>query len=196
MIVNKNKRILLIFGHPMRDSFCGALARAYAEGARSSGAEVREIYLGELDFDPILHKGYKEIQELEPCLVQAREDIKWAEHIVFVYPTWWGTMPALLKGFFDRIFLPGFAFKFMGKYSWKKLLKGRSARLLITMDAPPLFYKLFLGAPGVKTIKKAILLMSGVSPVKVTMFGSLKNSSEARRKKWLQKAEKLGKKMS
>ncbi|NOY35775.1 MAG: NAD(P)H-dependent oxidoreductase [bacterium] len=194
--MNKNKKILLIFGHPMRDSFCGALARAYVGGAKSSGAEVREIYLGELDFDPILHKGYKEVQELEPGLNKAREDIKWAEHIVFVYPTWWGTMPALLKGFFDRVFLPRFAFKFTGKYSWEKLLKGRSARLLVTMDAPPFFYKLFLGASGVKTIKKAILLMSGVSPVKVTMFGSLKNSSEAKRKKWLQKAEKLGKKLA
>ncbi len=180
----------------MKDSFGGALAQAYIKGAKSAGADVREIYLGELDFDPILHKGYKEIQELEPGLIKAREDIKWAEHIVFVYPTWWGTMPALLKGFFDRVFLSGFAFKFTGKYSWEKLLKGRSARLLVTMDAPPLFYKLFLGAPGIKTIKRAILLMSGVSPVKVTMFGSVKNSSEAKRKKWLEKAEKLGEKLA
>ncbi len=194
--MNKNKKILIILGNPVKDSFGGALAQAYIKGAKSAGADVREIYLGELDFDPILHKGYKEIQELEPGLIKAREDIKWAEHIVFVYPTWWGTMPALLKGFFDRVFLSGFAFKFTGKYSWEKLLKGRSARLLVTMDAPPLFYKLFLGAPGIKTIKRAILLMSGVSPVKVTMFGSVKNSSEAKRKKWLEKAEKLGEKLA
>ncbi len=194
--MNKNKKILLILGHPMRDSFCGALAREYAMGARSAGAEVRVINLGEIDFDPILHRGYREIQELESGLEKAREDIKWAEHIVFVYPIWWGTMPALLKGFFDRVFLPGFAFKYTGEYSWKRLLKGRSARLLVTMDAPPLFHRFVLGSPGIKTMKRAILEMSGVRPVKVTMFGSVKNSSSARKEQWLKKARNLGKRLA
>jgi|SRR3989304_5289898 len=93
-----------------RNSFCGVLAEAYIEGAKAAGADIKQLYLGELKFDPILWHGYKEIQELEEDLKMAQEFILWAEHLVFVYPTWWGTIPALLKGFIDRTFLPGFAF--------------------------------------------------------------------------------------
>lgn len=85
-----NKRILVILGHPDSNSFCGAMANAYVEGASAAGSEVRMIAVGELSFDPVLHKGYNAIQELEPDLVAARESIMWAEHIVFVYPIWWG----------------------------------------------------------------------------------------------------------
>jgi NAD(P)H dehydrogenase (quinone) len=105
-------RILIILGHPRADSFCGALAEAYAEAARAGGSEVRVISLGSLSFDPILHNGYAAVQPLEPDLFAAQAAISWAEHLVFVYPLWWGAMPALLKGFIDRVFLPGFAFKF------------------------------------------------------------------------------------
>ena len=107
-----SKRVLVILGHPATNSFCGALADSYSEGANAAGNEVQFISLGSLSFDPILHNGYNTIQELELDLVAAKEAITWAQHIVFVYPIWWGAMPALLKGFIDRIFLPGFAFKY------------------------------------------------------------------------------------
>src|SRR3990172_11834160 len=106
------KKILIILGHPSRESFCNAIIENYAEGVSEGGGEVRKIYLGELKFDPILWNGYAKIQELEDDLKRVQEDIKWADHLVFVYPTWWGGMPALLKGLVDRAFLPGFAFKF------------------------------------------------------------------------------------
>ena len=93
-----NKRILVILGHPVKDSLCGALAESYANGAKSAGNEVRFISLSDLSFDPILHNGYAKVQEFEPDLVYAKETITWAEHIVFSYPIWWGAMPALLKG--------------------------------------------------------------------------------------------------
>ncbi|MDH5389479.1 MAG: NAD(P)H-dependent oxidoreductase, partial [Gammaproteobacteria bacterium] len=115
------KKILVILGHPDEESFCGALAKAYIEGAKDSGNEVHTINLGELKFDPVLWKGYSKIQELEPDLVNAQELMQWSNHIVFIYPNWWGTMPALMKGFFDRAFLPGFAFKYRDNSSfWDK----------------------------------------------------------------------------
>ena len=144
------KRILIVLGHPRSDSFCGALAEAYAEGARAGGSEVRAISLGSLPFDPILRDGYAKIQPLEPDLVAAQASIRWAEHLVFVYPLWWGAMPALLKGFIDRVFLPGFAFKFRdGSVFWDRLLAGRSAHLLVTMDTPPWYRVLSDGSPDV-----------------------------------------------
>ena len=144
------KRILIILGHPRTDSLCGGLARAYAEGAEAGGHEVRVVSLGALSFDPILHNGYAAVQPLEPDLVAAQASISWAEHLVFVYPLWWGAMPALLKGFIDRVFLPGFAFKFRdGSVFWDRLLAGRSAHLLVTMDTPPWYRVLSDGSPDV-----------------------------------------------
>ncbi|MEW6728499.1 MAG: NAD(P)H-dependent oxidoreductase [Pseudomonadota bacterium] len=185
-------RILIILGHPDSETYCGALEQAYARGADMSGAEVRRLNLGELDFDPLLHHGYKEIQTLEPDLVYAQEAIRWAEHLVIIYPTWWGDMPAVMKGFFDRILLPGFAFKMISAWRWRKLLKGRSARLIVTMDTPPLLHGLLYGSPGIRLVKDAILGFCGVSPVRVSTFGPVRHSTEERRARWLAEVEALG----
>lgn len=191
----KHKKVLIILGHPMRNSFCGALAEAYVEGAKSAGADIKQLWIGELKFDPILWQGYKEIQELEEDLKLAQEFILWAEHLVFVYPTWWGTIPALLKGFIDRTFLPGFAFKYRkDSLFWDRLLTNRTARLLVTMDAPPWYYKWIYKKPGHNMMKKTVLEFCGIKPVKISEFGPIKISTEAQRRKWLLKARKLGRK--
>ena len=190
-----SKRILVILGHPDGDRFCGAIANSCLEGARVAGNEVRQISLGDLSFDPVLHKGYARIQELEPDLVAAQEAITWAQHIVFVYPTWWGGMPALLKGFIDRVFLPGFAFRYREDSPfWDRLLTGRSAHLLVTMDTPPWYYRLVYRMPGHNQMKRTILEFSGIKPVAVSSFGPVKGSSQQQREKWLGKAREYGRK--
>ena len=187
------KKILLILGHPDTESFGGALARSYREGARRAGAEVRELNLGDLRFDPVLHRGYKQIQPLEPDLAAAQEAILRAEHLVFVFPVWWGMMPALLKGFLDRTFLPGFAFKYRENSPfWDKYLTGRSARLLVTMDAPVWYNFLYYGNAAQKAMKRATLEFCGIKPVKVTNFGPIKSSTPAQRAQWLEKTDALG----
>lgn len=188
-----NNRVLVVLGHPDTNSFCGATALAYAEGARSTGAEVKEIRLGELAFDPILHHGYHVIQELEPDLQQTQKDILWAEHIVWVYPTWWGGMPALMKGFIERIILPGFAFKYREQSPlWDKLMTGRSAHLFVTMDAPTLYYRMIVGSPGHKQMMRAILGFCGFKPIRLTQIGMLKRSKPLEREQWLKEARQLG----
>jgi NAD(P)H dehydrogenase (quinone) len=187
------KKVLLILGHPNKESFGGSLANSYKTGALKAGAEVKELNLADLDFDAILHRGYREIQPLEPDLVRAQEFIKWAEHLVFVYPTWWATMPALLKGFLDRTLLPGFAFKYRENSPyWDKYLTGKSARLIITMDAPRWYNFLAYGNAGQKAMKRGTLGFCGVKPVKVTTIGSVKTLKTQQLKGWLEKAEKLG----
>lgn len=188
-----SRKILLILGHPSADSFCGHLADAYLTGAGEAGCEVRQLRLGELAFDPILHEGYRKVQPLEPDLCKAQQDILWAEHLVFVYPTWWGAMPALLKGFIDRVFLPGFAFRYReGSKLWDRLLAGRSAHLLVTMDTPPWYYRWVFRRPGHQQMKRTILEFSGIKPVKVSSFGSILHATSRQRAAWALQAAAFG----
>jgi NAD(P)H dehydrogenase (quinone) len=187
------KKILIIQGHPDKESLCFALSAAYKKGATSSGAEIRELNLVDLKFDLILRMGYREIQPLEPDLAKAQECIIWADHIVFVYPTWWVGLPALLKGFVDRVFLPGFAFKYRKNSPfWDKLLKGRSARIITTMDAPKIYNIFSYRSDGHISFRKGTLEFCGVSPVHTTVFGMVRFSEETKRKSWIKEAEKLG----
>lgn len=189
------KQILIILGHPCADSYCAGLADSYAREAVDAGHEVRRLYLGELDFDPLLHDGYRAIQPLEPCLQAAQVDILWAQHLVFVYPTWWGGLPALLKGFIDRVFLPGFAFKYRENSAfWDRLLTGRSARLIVTMDSPPWYYRWINFMPGHNQMKKTILEFCGIKPVHITSFGPAKGASPELRKKWIKQVRMLAEK--
>ena len=188
-----SKRILVVLGHPNSDSFCGAIANSYMEGAKAAGHEVQRIAVGDLSFDPVLHQGYHTVQELEPDLVAGQAAITWAQHVVFVYPIWWGAMPALLKGFIDRIFLPGFAFKYRkGSPLWDRLLTGRSAHLLVTMDTPPWYYRWVFRMPGHHQMKRTILEFSGIKPVAISSFGPIKSSSPQKREKWLARARAYG----
>lgn len=186
------KRILLILGHPSGASFCAALAERYVQSAIDAGHEVRQLRLGELDFDPVLREGYRQIQALEEALSVAQSDILWAEHLTLVYPIWWGGIPALLKGFFDRVFLPGFAFKYRkGNAFPDKLLTGRTAHLLVTMDTPPWYYRWFYRMPGLHQVRKTTLEFCGIKPLRTLTFGPVLGSSDHQRKAWLRQAQAI-----
>jgi NAD(P)H dehydrogenase (quinone) len=189
------KRVLVILGHPGKKSFCSELVRKYINGARKSGAKVRTIYLSDLKFDPILHNGYNKIQPLEKDLIESQKLIKWADHLVLVYPMWWYNMPALLKGFIDRIFLPGFAFnRVKNSVIPRQHLRGKSARLIITAGNPWWIYKI-LGNPAKSSMKTGTLIYSGIWPVRTTMFSSIFRLTEKKAEKIFKKVEKLGKKL-
>lgn len=190
--MNANK-ILIINGHPDPQSYCKALSQSYAAGARKSGATVKIIDLSEIEFNPNLRYGYRQRTELEPDLLKAQELIRWAEHLVFVYPTWWGTMPAVMKGFFDRVFLPGFVIKYRDNSPlWDKLLKGKSAQLIVTSDTPRLYNILVYRESGHRIMKSNILKFTGVSPVRVTEISPIRKSTDEFRQKWLDKVNKMG----
>lgn len=187
------KNILIINGHPDEESYCYKLAEYYKKGAENEGHKCKLIHLAALNFNPVLQFGYRKRTELEPDLLQAQEDIINANHLVFVYPTWWGTYPALLKGFIDRVFLPKFAFKYReNSLLWDKLLKGKSARLIVTMDTPKWYNAIIYRNAGHNSMKMAILQFCGIKPIRITTFGPVKTSSEKRRALWLNKIERLG----
>jgi NAD(P)H dehydrogenase (quinone) len=190
------KQILIINGHPDKESLCAELAKSYQRGAEKAGAECKLVNLTDLEFNPNLTTGYRKRTELEPDLQLMQQEILKAEHLVLVYPNWWATFPALLKGFIDRVFLPGFAFKYReNSPMWDKLLTGRSARMIVTLDSPAWYYRIFMGNAGFNAMKKGILEFCGFSPVKITSFHMLRSSTENQRKNWIEKVEKLGEKL-
>ena len=188
-------KILIINGHPDQESFNFALSKAYISGAKSSNAEVQVINIRELDFNPNLQYGYRKRTELEPDLLDAQEKIKWADHLVWIYPVWWGSLPAIMKGFIDRTFLPGFAFaKREGSVWWDKYLTGKTARLICTLDQPSWYYRWVYARPSHDAMKKLTMQFVGVNKVKATTIGPIRLSKEQFRTKWLEKVETLGKK--
>lgn len=191
------KKILVINGHPNPESFCFALAEAYKKGAINAGAEVKEIVIRDLAFNPSLQFGYRQHTVLEPDLLECWEKIKWADHLVWVHPVWWGGLPAITKGFIDRLFLPGFAFQYReNSVWWDKLLIGKTAHIITTLDQPGWYYWLVYGRPSVNQLKKTVLGFCGIKPVKVTYVGPVRNSKAGSRIKWLEKAAAMSKKLS
>jgi NAD(P)H dehydrogenase (quinone) len=187
-----NKRVLVILGHPQPQSYCGALAEAYCDGAREAAAEVRVLTLADMALEPAAGDTAP-----SPDVRRAQDDIRWAEHLVFVYPILWGTIPALLKDFIERSFLPGFAVNFHeGSLRWDRLLSGRSARLIVTMNTPPWLYRWMFGRPAHNTMKRAILGFSGIRPVRITELGPVNRSTATQRSRWLHAVRAMGRRLA
>lgn len=190
------QRILVIQGHPGPHSFGAALAEAYVQAARAAGHEVRRLPLDQLAFDPVLHVGYRRVQPLEPDLQQAQDAIRWASHLSFVYPIWWGSVPALLKGFLDRVLLPGFAFQYRPGARWPEpLLRGRTAHLLVTMDTPPWYFRWIYGMPGLHQMRRTTLAFCGIRTSGTATFGTVRGASAQQRDRWLAQAAALAQRL-
>lgn len=194
------RRVLIIQGHPddTERHFCHALAEAYAAGAAEAGHEVRTIAVAALDFPLLRSKHAWDTGQLPQSLVPAQEAIGWAQHIVIVFPLWLGGMPALLKGFLEQVARPGFALG-MPDATHKmaaKLLKGRSARLVVTMGMPAPVYRWYFLAHSLKALKRNILGFVGIAPVRDTLVGMVEGLNTKARESWLDKLHALGRNAS
>lgn len=188
------KNILIINAHPDQESFCKALAESYLKGAEAGSHTCKLVNLNELQFNINLPKGFRVPTPLEPDLIEVQKMISESNHIVIIYPNWWSTFPALLKGFIDRTFLPGFAFKYRENSPlWDKLLIGKTAHLIVTMDSPYWYYKCIAHQPGIHALRKGILGFCGIKTVKTSVFSPMKSSQESKRKQWLNSVFEDGK---
>ncbi len=125
-------------------------------------------------------------------LVQPRDDMRWAQHGVFLFPLWHGTMPALLKGFLEHIFRPGFALEYRKEGFPKRLLAGRSARLVVTMGMPVLLYRWYFGAYGLRSFERSMLGFAGIKPIRESLYG-LTFADEKKRARWIEEMRRRGK---
>ena len=191
-----HRRILLIQGHPdsTQPHLCHALAGAYLAGAKEAGHLVRSITVADLDFPLLRSQQDWEEGTLPPGLQQAQDNIRWAEHIVLLFPLWLGDMPALLKGFLEQVARPGFAFEHeAGRATFtKKGLTGRSARVVVTMGMPALIYRWYFRAHSVKSLERNILGFVGIAPVHTTLVGMVSDFKANDGSRWLALLRRLG----
>ncbi|MEQ8698769.1 MAG: NAD(P)H-dependent oxidoreductase [Bauldia litoralis] len=188
------RKIALIQGHPDSHGghFCHALADAYAAGAERAGHQVRRIDIAALDF-PLL-RSQADFEQGAPVadITTVQEAIQWAEHLVIVYPLWLGTMPALMKGFLEQVFRPGFAFSYESAGWPKKMLSGRSARVIITMGMPAVIYRWVFLAHSLRSLERNILRFTGIRPVRDTVIGMVEALKPEKRQAWLKRMGALG----
>jgi putative NADPH-quinone reductase len=184
-------RITVIQGHPDGNSarFCRALQTAYVDGALGNGHDVRTLDIAALNIGPL--RSRRDWENPPPvAVVDAQDAIEWAQHLVFIFPLWLGSLPALLKGFLEQVLRPGFAFDTGKAFSGR--LKGRSARVIVTMGMPAWVYRFWFLARGLGSFEQGILRFVGIGPTRRTLIGSIEAVSQARREEWLKTVRHLG----
>jgi len=192
------KKIFMLLGHPDKSGMCGTLADAYESAAREAGHDVTRMNIGEMQFDPVLHKGYREKQECEPDLLRFQELVQTSDHFVVVYPVWWVGMPAILKGLFDRAWLPGSAFRYIRTKTgartifWHRLFRGKTARIIMTSGTHPLMVRFLPGNVNAQ-LRWGILWFAGFS-VRTDWFGPAENVPEKKKARWIRRVRELGRK--
>lgn len=186
------KKIVLLCGNTDSDSFTSAVLDTYQTAAADAGHEIVRFNIGDMQFDPVLHMGYKKIQELEPDLVRFQEAITECDHFVLAYPNWWCTMPAKLKGLFDRVWLPGFAFNF--NKETKKVeghLSGKTSRVYVLSGSHSPFKTWWRYGDYTNEIQHGILGFAGVKTA-VTAYGPCEKVDDTCRSKWIMEVSKQG----
>ena len=186
-------RIFVLNGHPdpAPERLCHALAAAYAEGAKAGGHEVRSLAVGGMELPLLRSEGEFHESTPPPAAIKTQEAIGWAEHMVLIYPLWLGTMPAALKALLEQTLRPDFAMDYNGKWPMGRL-KGRSARVVVTMGMPALAYRWYYGAHSLKSLERNILKFAGLGPIRATLIGGIESIGDAKRKAWLDSLRRLG----
>ncbi len=186
-------RIAVIDGHPdaAPERLCHALAEAYAGAAAASGHEVRRLDVAGMDLPLLRSEAEFQNGPVPDAARQAQDAIARAGHLVLIYPLWLGTMPAALKALLEQTLRPDFAMDYTGRWPVGRL-KGRSARVVVTMGMPALAYRWWFGAHSLKSLERNVLKFCGIKPVRETLFGMVGEASQATREGWLAEMRKLG----
>ncbi|RYL88939.1 flavodoxin family protein [Sporolactobacillus sp. THM7-4] len=178
---------LVVYAHPNHEGFCHAVCRSVIEGLTAAGIHYHLVDLYKENFNPaLIFNSIKRRSEMksDPETARYRQLVATADHLIFVYPTWWSGMPAILRGFFDRVFASGFAYTYIGLYP-HGLLKKKAATLIYTMDTPAFYARLFRRNIEWKAVKGPVLSFCGIRPVRRLVLYGVRLSSEKKRKAFL-----------
>lgn len=187
---------LIVYAHPHSKSFCHAIKEIYADALQAQGKEVRVRDLYAEDFEPVLR--YSELQqlckgdEMSEDLKIEQAFIKWADVITFIYPIWWTGMPAILKGYIDRVFSCGFAFRYDEEKGIIGLLTDKRVVIINTMGADKDTYLQSGMLTAMETvIDNGIFKMCEMDVVGHYFYGNLVARGDENRKKILQQVKKI-----
>ncbi|MGE0751403.1 MAG: NAD(P)H-dependent oxidoreductase [Variibacter sp.] len=186
-------KIMIVVGHPQEDTFCEALGEAYQDGAKASGHETKLFHLAAMAFDPILRGGYRLEQALEPDLQEAYRWLAACDHLVLIFPLWCGDMPALLKGFIERVLQPDLIARHGTEHAMNRaIFHNKTGRIVMTMGMPVSIYRFWYGAHALKLLTRNVLRFIGIKPVRHTLFGMVPTSKAEKRTQWLKDVRSLG----
>jgi NAD(P)H dehydrogenase (quinone) len=187
--------VAIIFNHPYEGSYCNAILESAIKGLRKANHSLDLIHLDKEGFNPVMSsedlKGFKESKAIDPKVIEYKGRLENAEHLVFIFPIWWELMPAMTKGFIDKVIFPGVAYNYTKRGLMKKsFTRINGITLITTMNTPSVFYGLVFG----NAIKKAFMAGTfgkiGYRNKKWIKLSMVKFVSDKKRKKWLLNIEK------
>lgn len=193
----RSPHILVVIGHPIADTLNHALAAAYTAAARDAGADVRVHDLAATRISDTtareqLRAWNGDTAPLDGTVRELITDLDWAQHVVVFFPQWWGTYPAALKNYLDRVFLSGTAFRYRNGQIPHRMLTGRTARILMTADGPGWWNRLTYRNAAETSLARATLAYCGIRVRGITRFMLVRYSSAEKRAEWMRRAARLG----
>ncbi|GCD20105.1 NAD(P)H-dependent oxidoreductase [Cellulomonas algicola] len=186
-------RTTVVVNHPYEGSFCHALAHAAERGARRAGHEAEVLDLDALGFDPVMRRtdlaAWREHRTVDPLVLDLQARIDATDHLVLVHPVWWETAPAVMKGFYDKVLVPGWAYD-DGILGLPRARFGRLRRVTVatTMTTPGPAYRWLFGNTVQKASVRGVWQKMGV-PARWLSHPRVADVSPARRDRWLVRIE-------
>ncbi len=167
------RTVTILYGHPDTDParLCHSIMNHYARAVEAVGAKVNVLEIGRMEFGTLMSAEDQKAGAVPTDIDKAQDAIAEADRLVLIFPLWLGSMPGRFKMFLEQVFRPGFAYDFSKNGQVNTYLKGKSADVIVTMGMPPLFYKWFFRAHGMKNLKRNILNFIGVKPVRFKYIG-------------------------
>ena len=190
-------KTVIVYNHPYKGSFCHALLESTKKGALKAGHEVDIIDLDSDHFNPVMTGedllAFRNHQAIDKQAIEYIKRIKQADHIVLIFPIWWELMPAMTKGFIEKVMFPGSTYSYTKSgHGMKTMLsKLKSTTIITTMNTPNVMYKFIYGNAIKKALIKGTFKKSGCKNVEWYSFNMVKSSSAKTREKWLNKIEKV-----
>lgn len=189
---------VIVTSHPYDGSFCHALMASAKAGAEKAGNTVDVIDLEADGFDPVMHSkdliGFLKHKAQDPQAIDYIERVKAADHLILVFPIWWELMPAMMKGFIDKVVFPGETFNYTkgGVGMASNLPNLKSTTIMTTMNTPKSLYRWVFGNAIQRALVRGTFVKMGLKHVKWMSCNMVKKSSDAKRQGWLKQASVIG----
>jgi len=189
--------VLIVFNHPYEGSYCNAILKAVSRGLEQANHNADIIHLDKDGFNPVMTsqdlKAFKDKRPVDPKVIEYKEKLEKTDHVIFIFPVWWELMPALMKGFVDKVIFPGVAYDYVNGSNtrMKPLLTNiKGITVITTMNTPGLLYRLVFGNAILKSLLRGTFWKLGYKNRKWISFNRVKQASDEKRKRWLSRIEK------